>query len=46
MSHRMQKCRPIPIACKGRRGVTGFYARHFSVSQPRYDDSYIVPVDA
>ena len=30
--------------CKGRVGVTGFYARHFSVSQLRGGGSYLLSV--
>ena len=32
------------ITCKGRRGVTGFYACHFSVSQHRDDGAYLLSV--
>ena len=33
---RLQNKKGSPITCKGRRGVAGFYARHFSVS-PAFD---------
>ena len=34
--HRARKTSPTPIESKGRRGVAGFYAFHFSVS-PAFD---------
>ena len=34
----------LTITLKGRRGVTGFYARHFSISQLRDGSAYLLSV--
>ena len=38
-SHVCKKGKGSSITCKGHRGVTGFYAHHFSISQLHDSDA-------
>ena len=45
LNHKL-KDKGCPIICQGRKGVTSFYAHHFSVSQLRGDDANLLSTAA